>query len=73
MDRFTFTIPACLVLIGVLTMAPEITADALQATPSESSQCIDCHTRVKGLIRLSWEVEKLHPRPAQSAETAGEG
>jgi hypothetical protein len=73
MDRFTFTIPACLVLIGVQMMAPEVTADALQATPSDSSQCIHCHTRVKGLIRLSWEVEKRHPRPAQSAETSGEG
>jgi hypothetical protein len=73
MDRFTFTIPARLVLIAVLTMAPEIAADALQSTPSEYSQCINCHTRVKGLIRLSWEVEKLHPRPAPSAETSGEG
>jgi hypothetical protein len=73
MDRFAFTIPARLVLIAVLTMAPEVTADALQSTPSDSSQCIHCHTRVKGLIRLSWEVEKRHPRPAQSAETSGEG
>jgi hypothetical protein len=43
------------------------------AAAPRPSQCVQCHTNVKGLIRLSWEVEKLNPKSAQSAETAGEG
>ena len=42
------------------------------ATPA-SSQCVACHTDLKGLIRLCWEVEKIKPQPKTSAETAGEG
>ncbi len=38
-----------------------------------SSQCIQCHTNLKKLIRLCWEVEKLKPRKGQSSETTGEG
>jgi hypothetical protein len=37
------------------------------------SQCVVCHTDVKKLIRLSWEVEKIRPKQGQSAETSGEG
>lgn len=37
------------------------------------SQCVRCHTDVKGLIRLSWEVTASRPAPVQSVETSGEG
>jgi hypothetical protein len=37
------------------------------------SECVKCHTDVKGLIRLGWEVEKVKGKPAASAETEGEG
>jgi hypothetical protein len=41
---------------------------------SESvSGCIQCHTDVKKLIRLSWEVERVRGKPAVSAQTQGEG
>ena len=36
------------------------------------SECVRCHTDVKGLIRLSWEIEKVRPE-TKSAETSGEG
>ena len=39
---------------------------------AEESQCINCHTDLKGLIRLGWEVEKVKPKK-KSAEIAGEG
>lgn len=39
----------------------------------DQNQCVICHTNVKGLIRLSWEVERLRPKKAQSTETSGEG
>jgi hypothetical protein len=48
-------------------------ARADQQTVPEQTQCIICHTNVKGLIRLSWEIEKLRPKKAESAETSGEG
>ena len=37
------------------------------------SQCVVCHTNVKKLIRLSWEIEKIRPKQGKSAETSGEG
>ncbi|MDJ0782408.1 MAG: hypothetical protein QNJ22_10575 [Desulfosarcinaceae bacterium] len=40
---------------------------------SGSSGCIACHTDVKQLIRLSWEVEKIRGKPTVSALTEGEG
>jgi hypothetical protein len=43
------------------------------AAPPASNQCVACHTDLKGLIRLCWQVEKIKPRPKASAETAGEG
>jgi hypothetical protein len=40
---------------------------------TSSSRCIECHTDVKKLIRLSWEVEKVRGKPPVSEETEGEG
>jgi hypothetical protein len=46
---------------------------AALATEVTESECIRCHTNVKGLIRLSWDVEKVKPAKPKSAETSGEG
>jgi hypothetical protein len=43
------------------------------AVGKSESQCVVCHTDVKKLIRLSWEIEKIRPKQGQSAETSGEG
>ncbi len=40
---------------------------------SETSQCVQCHTNVKKLIRLGWEVEKEKGKPLVSQEIEGEG
>ena len=40
---------------------------------SGQSQCIACHTDLKKLIRLCWEVEKIKPPPPASEENYGEG
>jgi hypothetical protein len=50
-------------------------ADTLSTPPenSDPSGCVQCHTDVKKLIRLSWEVERVRGRPAVSALTEGEG
>jgi hypothetical protein len=37
------------------------------------SGCVQCHTDVRRLIRLSWEVERVRGKPAVSALTEGEG
>lgn len=42
-------------------------------TAEARSECITCHTDVKKLIRLGWEIEKIRPKPGKSAETSGEG
>ena len=50
---------------------------ALTETEAEvgkpESQCVICHTNVKKLIRLSWEIEKIRPKQGKSTETSGEG
>jgi hypothetical protein len=38
-----------------------------------TSECVQCHTDVKKLIRLSWEVEKVRGKPQLSTENEGEG
>jgi hypothetical protein len=46
---------------------------SLRKVGGSDNQCRVCHTDVKRLIRLGWEVEKIKPRPKSSAKTAGEG
>lgn len=43
------------------------------AAQEEKSQCVNCHSELKQLIRLCWEVEKIRPRPPASEENSGEG
>lgn len=58
-----------LVLLTLLSFR----AGAEDAPSAPSSQCVRCHTDVKGLIRLGWEIEKIRGKPAVSDETVGEG
>ncbi|WDP90996.1 MAG: hypothetical protein HUN04_15365 [Desulfobacter sp.] len=46
---------------------------SLSPVSAGQSQCITCHTDLKKLIRLCWEVEKIKPKPPESAENSGEG
>lgn len=48
-------------------------AFSLAGTVSPASTCVQCHTDVKKLIRLGWEVEKVRGKPRVSAENEGEG
>ena len=54
--------------VAVFSLAMPLAA---QQTPPD--QCVQCHTDVKKLIRLSWEVEKVRGKPKVSAENEGEG
>jgi hypothetical protein len=59
------------------TSAAEKTKSPLENSPAKAgptlSQCVTCHTDVKRLIRLGWEIEKIRPKKGRSAETSGEG
>jgi hypothetical protein len=57
-------------LAFTLILGPTAAIAQQTATPSE---CVACHANLKKLIRLCWEVEKIKPKLAQSAETSGEG
>ena len=46
---------------------------SLAGPASSASTCVQCHTDVKKLIRLGWEVEKIRGKPRVSAENEGEG
>jgi hypothetical protein len=54
------------------TTGPSSEISAVKGTLT-SSQCVACHTDVKRLIRLGWEIEKIRPKKGRSAETSGEG
>jgi hypothetical protein len=61
-------------LIPFLFVGTHITqAFAVIKKASPRSECVRCHTNVKKLIRLGWEVEKVKPKQAKSKETSGEG
>ena len=57
---------------ALLVAAVIVVTGASFSYASEESECVKCHTNVKGLIRLGWEVEKVRPRK-KSAETSGDG
>jgi hypothetical protein len=63
---------SCAVLISV-SMVPWIHQSLSEAGEGGGSQCIDCHTNLKKLIRLCWKVEALKPKALKSEETSGEG
>lgn len=58
-------------IVTVIVLSGLAVPLAAQEVPQ--SQCIQCHTDVKKLIRLGWEVEKVRGKPAVSAENEGEG
>lgn len=58
------------IFLSFLTLNPET---SMAKGLGGSSECINCHTNVSKLLRLSWEVEKNKPKPGKSAKTSGEG
>ncbi|NQT10442.1 MAG: hypothetical protein HQ573_04635 [Desulfobacteraceae bacterium] len=68
-----FVLPATiltLIFLSFITLNPET---SMAKGIDSSSQCVNCHTNVSKLIRLTWEIEKTRPKPGKSAETSGEG
>jgi hypothetical protein len=63
---------AVCVLVSFCTCSLTLAEKEPEVGKSES-QCVVCHTNVKNLIRLSWEIEKIRPKQGKSAETSGEG
>ena len=59
--------------IGVSVYGGLAGAPSAANTSGEVTGCVRCHTDVKKLIRLSWEVEKVRGKPRVSAMTEGEG
>lgn len=59
--------------VFVVTMLAVFFSAPLAGRASSPSTCVQCHTDVKRLIRLSWEVEKIRGKPRISAENEGEG
>ncbi len=64
MKKIAYILPL-LLLFASMPKAPSFA--------SETSQCVQCHTNVKKLIRLGWEVEKEKGKPRVSQEIEGEG
>lgn len=63
---------ALFVLVYFCACGLSLTERDVEIDKSES-QCVVCHIDVKMLIRLSWEIETIRPKPGKSAETSGEG
>ncbi len=47
-------------------------ASAEKGTADEN-ECTGCHTNLKKLMDLSWEVKKIKQKQGRSAEISGEG
>jgi hypothetical protein len=68
-----FVLPATiltLIFLSFITLNPET---SMSKGIGGSSQCVNCHTNVSKLLRLSWEIEKIRPKPGKSAKISGEG
>ena len=59
-------------LVGLCGCSPTLTKKEPEVGKTES-QCVVCHTDVKKLIRLGWEIEKIRPKQGKSAQPSGEG
>jgi hypothetical protein len=59
-----FFLPLFLVLTPKTSINKEI--DAV-------NECVNCHTNLKKLMDLSWEVKKVKPKQELSKEISGEG
>ncbi len=68
MQKAGLSVWAPLVALGILSLASPLVG---QEAPT--STCVQCHTDVKKLIRLGWEVEKVRGKLQLSAENEGEG
>jgi len=68
-----FVLPATILILTFLSFITLNPETSIAKGIGSSSQCVNCHTNVSKLIRLSWEIEKIRPKPGKSAETSGEG
>jgi hypothetical protein len=59
-----FFLPLFLVLTPKTSVNKEIAAE---------NECVNCHTNLKKLMDLSWEVKKIKPKQELSKEISGEG
>ena len=59
-----FLFPLFIVLTPKTSINKEIAAE---------NECVNCHTNLKKLMDLSWEVKKIKPKLEQSKEISGEG
>ena len=70
---------AVLIAVFVVSALLVLTAVYAKAEVAEAkSQCVVCHTDMRRLIRLSWEINQARPKldkPAETSpfETPGEG
>jgi len=72
MIAYRWYVMAVCVLVSFCVFSLTLAEEEPEVGKSES-QCVVCHTNVKKLIRLSWEIEKIRPKLGKSAETSGEG
>jgi hypothetical protein len=68
--RRTHHLPMAIVPISILMLMLGCIPDVFGAQ-SPSDSCLDCHTNVDQLKKITLELEKKKPK--KSAETAGEG
>jgi hypothetical protein len=66
--RFIWAVIFFLPLFLVFT--PKIWINKVIAAENE---CVNCHTNLKKLMDLSWEVKKIKPKQKVSKEISGEG
>jgi len=66
--RFVWTVIFLFPLLIVFTPKTSINKEI-----AAENECVNCHTNLKKLMDLSWEVKKIKPKLEQSKEISGEG
>ena len=70
MKRFVLAAVFVLFLLIFYTALTQKAAADKEINPK--TECIKCHTDAKKLIRLSWKIEKIKPKPGKSKEISGD-
>jgi hypothetical protein len=57
-------------LIAVFAVSALLGLTIVYAKAEAKSECVVCHTDMKRLIHLSWEINQVRPKLDKSAETS---
>lgn len=68
--KTNFTAKRLIAVLAVSALLGLTTVYAKAEIAEAKSECVVCHTDMKRMILLSWEIEQVRPKLDKSAETS---